>query len=52
MWGSNFPVDRLYRDYHALFTVVWDLTPSAWREAIFGGTAIRFYRLSGLLETR
>ena len=25
MWGSNFPVDRLYRDYHALFTAIWGL---------------------------
>ena len=46
MWGSNFPVDRLYRDYRSLFMAIWNQVPEAARPAVFGGTASRFYRLS------
>ncbi len=45
LWGSNFPVDRLYRSYRAVFEAVWTLTPEACRPAVFAGTAERFYRL-------
>jgi predicted TIM-barrel fold metal-dependent hydrolase len=45
MWGSNFPVDKLYRSYRALFDAIWSLIPADDREQVFGGTARRFYRL-------
>ena len=45
MWGSNFPVDRLYRGYREAFTAVWDLVPAAARPSVFAGCASRFYRL-------
>ena len=45
MWGSNFPVDKLYRDYMRTFDVLWNLVPDSAREAVFGATAANFYRL-------
>jgi predicted TIM-barrel fold metal-dependent hydrolase len=45
LWGSNFPVDKLYRPYRALFEAVWARVPEANREAVFAVTAARFYRL-------
>lgn len=50
MWGSNFPVDRLYRDYRALFAAIRDIIPEASHTAIFGETAMRFYRPSRLAD--
>lgn len=48
MWGSDWPVCRLaasYSDWHgAAEALTAHLGPAA-REAIFGGTAARFYRL-------
>ncbi|MEM1089652.1 MAG: amidohydrolase family protein [Pseudomonadota bacterium] len=48
MFGSNFPVDKLYRDYRSVFAqfraLVEDLTPAE-QEAMLGGNARRFYRL-------
>lgn len=46
MWGSNFPVDKLYRDYRSLFRTVRDIVPPAFHDAVFGDVAARFYRLS------
>lgn len=45
LWGSNFPVDRLYRSYRALFEAVWELVPPRDRDAVFAETARGFYRL-------
>lgn len=45
LWGSNFPVDRLYRSYRALFEAVWELVPPKDRDAVFAETAQGFYRL-------
>lgn len=45
LWGSNFPVDRLYRGYRPLFEAVRDAVPEADRTAVFEATARRFYRL-------
>ncbi|WP_207759188.1 amidohydrolase family protein [Sandarakinorhabdus cyanobacteriorum] len=45
MWGSNFPVDRLYRGYRPLLETIAALVPSATHHAVFAGTARRFYRL-------
>ena len=44
MVGSNFPVDHLYSDYATLMTAFRALIPSDDHEAVFGGTARRFYR--------
>lgn len=45
MWGSNFPVDKLYRGYGELFDAVAAIVPEKDRPAVFAGTARRFYRL-------
>lgn len=45
LWGSNFPVDKLYRSYRALFEAVSGCVPEAARSAVFADTAARFYRL-------
>jgi len=45
MWGSNFPVDKLYRSYRELFEAMWSLIPSGDRELVLGRTAREFYRL-------
>ena len=50
MWGSNFPVDKLYRDYRYLFETVWARVPTAWRRKVFGENAARFYRLEFLTQ--
>ncbi len=52
MWGSNFPVDKLYRDYRSLFDTLWTLVPENMRARVFGRNAIRFYRLDSLSDTR
>ncbi|MDJ0656429.1 MAG: amidohydrolase family protein [Xanthomonadales bacterium] len=48
MFGSNFPVDKLYRDYQTVFAnyfeLVRDFTESEQR-TMLGGTAQRFYRI-------
>jgi predicted TIM-barrel fold metal-dependent hydrolase len=45
MWGSNFPVDKLYRDYSSLFGTLLALVPPAAQDDVFRGTATAFYRL-------
>lgn len=45
MWGSNFPVDRLYRGYRPMLETMAALVPPAMHGAVFAGTARRFYRL-------
>jgi len=48
MWGSDWPVSRLQSDYATWHDTARDLTrhlQQAERDAIFGGTASRFYRL-------
>ncbi|WP_299611701.1 amidohydrolase [uncultured Tateyamaria sp.] len=48
MWGSDWPVCRLRSEYDGWLAVAQDLTSQlsdADRAEIFGGTAIRFYRL-------
>jgi len=48
MFGSNFPVDSLYSNFETLFdafdAITRDFTDSE-REAMFAGTAERFYRI-------
>jgi predicted TIM-barrel fold metal-dependent hydrolase len=50
VWGSNFPVDRLYGSYREALELVASAALGAGlsrgeREDLFGGTAKRFYRL-------
>ena len=48
MFGSNFPIDKLYRSYAAYWNAYDTLTNSfstAERKAMFAATARRFYRL-------
>ncbi|MEQ8692141.1 MAG: amidohydrolase family protein [Pseudomonadales bacterium] len=49
MFGSNFPVDKLYRPYADYWSAYYKLTQGfseRERQAMFVGTARRFYRLS------
>ena len=49
MFGSNFPVDKLYRDYEPLWDAYRELTvqfSAAEQRQMFCGTAARFYRLN------
>ncbi|MEM9056159.1 MAG: amidohydrolase family protein [Pseudomonadota bacterium] len=48
MFGSNFPVDKLHRDYTTLWRAYAAVTgglDTAERQSLFGDTARRFYRL-------
>ncbi|MCU0759700.1 MAG: amidohydrolase family protein [Steroidobacteraceae bacterium] len=48
MFGSNFPVEKLARPYHALYAAYDRLTTglgSEQRQALFAGTAEAFYRI-------
>lgn len=45
MWGSNVPVDALYRPWGQLLAEAMAHIPDADRPAVFAGTARRFYRL-------
>ena len=45
MWGSNFPVDKLYSDYRDLFEAIRKIVPENDHAAVFGENAARFYRL-------
>ena len=49
MWGSNFPVEKLWTDYAALlgtYQHVLSAYDGATRAAVFGGTARRIYGIS------
>ena len=45
MFGSNFPVDKLYSDYRTLVTALQGLVPRDCHGAVFQSTAARFYDL-------
>jgi len=45
MFGSNFPVDKLYSDYETLVSAYRGIVPSGMHDAIFRRTAGRFYNL-------
>ncbi|EEE35819.1 amidohydrolase 2 [Rhodobacteraceae bacterium KLH11] len=45
MFGSNFPVDKLYGDYASLLQAYRDLVPAEAHSAVFSETAARFYDL-------
>ena len=43
MWGSNFPVDKLYRSYAALLSTMLTIVPAEMHEQVFRKTAESFY---------
>lgn len=43
MFGSNFPVDKLYSDYATLVHAYRDLVPREMQQAVFNDTAAGFY---------
>lgn len=45
MWGSNFPVDKLYRSYEETLSVMMSLVDEDEHALVFAGTAERFYRI-------
>jgi predicted TIM-barrel fold metal-dependent hydrolase len=45
MWGSNFPVDKLYRSYDELLCAMLSIVPLALHDQVFRTTAERFYRI-------
>jgi predicted TIM-barrel fold metal-dependent hydrolase len=45
MWGSNFPVDKLYRSYDELISVMFSIVPGELHDDVFRATAERFYRI-------
>jgi predicted TIM-barrel fold metal-dependent hydrolase len=48
MWGSNFPVEKLWTDYESMFSTYQDVLARedpATRDAVFGETAKRVYSL-------
>ena len=50
MFGSNFPVDKLYGDYTTLAQAYRDLVPAEAHSAVFRDTAARFYDLAAPLD--
>ena len=47
MFGSNFPVDSLSSDYHTLASAYRELVSTGEQDAVFGGTASKFYFKGG-----
>jgi predicted TIM-barrel fold metal-dependent hydrolase len=45
MFGSNFPVDKLYSDYADVVTAFQMLIPQDIQDAVFGKTAAQFYQI-------
>ena len=48
MFGSNFPVDKLYGDFASLVGAYRELIPAKYHEAVFRNTAARFYSLDNM----
>lgn len=49
MFGSNFPVDRLYSDYQSVTNAYSALISAQDHAAVFGTNALRFYRIDAAL---
>lgn len=47
MFGSNFPVDKLYSDYGTVVAAYQRIVPTEMHEAVFRDTAARFYGIGG-----
>lgn len=45
MWGSNFPVDKLYHSYSKMFGALIGIVPREMHERVFRANAERFYRI-------
>ena len=45
MFGSNFPVDKLYSNYSKLVQTYRDLVPQEMHQAVFNDTAADFYSI-------
>lgn len=45
MWGSNFPVDKLYRSYDKLLSAMLSIVPAPMHDQVFRATAEKFYRI-------
>ena len=45
MFGSNFPVDKLYSDYATLMQALRDIVPREMHQAVFNNTAADFYSM-------
>ncbi|MGB3710967.1 MAG: amidohydrolase family protein [Erythrobacter sp.] len=52
MWGSNFPVDRLYHGYSDMFSALRTIIPTKMHRDVFFNTAHKFYRLRLGTEAR
>ncbi|KAF0120787.1 MAG: metal-dependent hydrolase [Xanthobacteraceae bacterium] len=46
LFGSNFPIEKLWTTYPALFAAHWAAVPERDRSAVFSSTAKRVYRLA------
>lgn len=46
LFGSNFPIEKLWTSYPALFAAHWAAVPPGDRSAVFSSTAKRVYRLA------
>ena len=46
MFGSNFPVDKLYSDYAAVIRAQREIVPQEMHDQVFSKTAAAFYGLS------
>lgn len=47
IFGSDWPVLRLAGDYGAWIEQCRDIVPAVHHDAVFGGNAVRFYRIDG-----
>lgn len=46
MFGSNYPIEKLWTSYADLFAAYMDAVPKSHRNAVFAGTAARVYGLN------
>jgi len=46
LFGSNFPIEKLWTTYPELFAAHWAAVPEGDRAAVFSSTAKRVYRLA------
>lgn len=46
LFGSNFPIEKLWTTYPELFAAHWAAVPQEGRAAVFSSTAKRVYRLA------
>ena len=49
LYGSNFPIEKLWTSYADLFAATHRAVPKAQRQAVFNDTAFRVYRMHDIL---